>query len=353
MCQPKFLPEPEAPLVGYGSRVRLPTGNRSRTISLQELMEHFHLPINEAACKLGVCVTVLKQQCREHGIQRWPFRKVRKLDNMLHALENSTPPERLRPFALTNGEEERKRKIDTVKGALCQLLVDPNSSAHLKIGKLKGAKGKDAGTRETTSAVSLSSSLEMSASPAKSTSNEAAMFAKPSSFYGSEESLEENAQKPGMDRQPVELDLLSRVGCNEESENVSASKGRSVDATSDPTSVSGITDVPAVTTPSLSSAEAHQESVVQLLQPYETGQPALKRPRVASIEPSVILPIARDFQAAPVPTVPVNPWALIQGFPTGLVSLPFLVAGQPPVAFNSAVTGFTACRPCPPSVSLF
>ncbi|CAI5500744.1 unnamed protein product [Closterium sp. Naga37s-1] len=106
MCQPKFLPEPEAPLVGYGSRVRLPTGNRSRTISLQELMEHFHLPINEAACKLGVCVTVLKQQCREHGIQRWPFRKVRKLDNMIHALENSTPPERLRPFALTNGEEE-------------------------------------------------------------------------------------------------------------------------------------------------------------------------------------------------------------------------------------------------------
>ncbi|CAI5999624.1 unnamed protein product [Closterium sp. NIES-65] len=106
MCQPKFLPEPEAPTVGYGSRVRLPTGNRSRTISLQELMEHFHLPINEAACKLGVCVTVLKQQCREHGIQRWPFRKVRKLDNMLHALENSTPPERLRPFALTNGEEE-------------------------------------------------------------------------------------------------------------------------------------------------------------------------------------------------------------------------------------------------------
>ncbi|CAI5977897.1 unnamed protein product [Closterium sp. NIES-64] len=51
MCQPKFLPEPEAPTVGYGSRVRLPTGNRSRTISLQELMEHFHLPINEAACK--------------------------------------------------------------------------------------------------------------------------------------------------------------------------------------------------------------------------------------------------------------------------------------------------------------
>ncbi|CAI7840833.1 unnamed protein product, partial [Closterium sp. NIES-53] len=172
--------------------VRLPTGNRSRTISLQELMEHFHLPINEAACKLGVCVTVLKQQCREHGIQRWPFRKVRKLDNMLHALENSTPPERLRPFALTNGEEERKRKIDTVKGALCQLLVDPNSAAHLKIGKLKGTKLKEAGTTDCPSAVSPSSSHEMSSCQAKSARSEAEVLAKPIAFYGFEKSSEEN-----------------------------------------------------------------------------------------------------------------------------------------------------------------
>ncbi|CAI5471559.1 unnamed protein product [Closterium sp. Yama58-4] len=194
--------EPEAPLVGYGSRARLPTGNRSRTISLQELMEHFHLPINEAACKLGVCVTVLKQQCREHGIQRWPFRKVRKLDNMLHALENSTPPERLRPFALTNGEEERKRKIDTVKGALCQLLVDPNSAAHLKIGKLKGTRVKDVGTRDCTSAVSPSSSREMSPSQAKSVRNEAEVLAKPIAFYGFENSSEEIVHESVIDQGP-------------------------------------------------------------------------------------------------------------------------------------------------------
>ncbi|CAI5457977.1 unnamed protein product [Closterium sp. Yama58-4] len=211
MCQPKFLPEPETPLVGYGSRARLPTGNRSRTISLQELMEHFHLPINEAACKLGVCVTVLKQQCREHGIQRWPFRKVRKLDNMLHALENSTPPERLRPFALTNGEEERKRKIDTVKGALCQLLVDPNSAAHLKIGKLKGTRVKDVGTRDSTSAVSPSSSREMSSSQAKVGRNEAEVLAKPIAFYGFENSSEDIVHESVIDQGPVRLPLTNRL----------------------------------------------------------------------------------------------------------------------------------------------
>ena len=54
-------------------------------------------------------MTVLKQQCREHGINRWPYRKVRKLDTMLHVLENTTPPEKLRPFALTNGETEVSR----------------------------------------------------------------------------------------------------------------------------------------------------------------------------------------------------------------------------------------------------
>ncbi|CAI7837671.1 unnamed protein product [Closterium sp. NIES-54] len=35
---------------------------------------------------MGVCATVLKQQCRDYGIIRWPFRKVRKLDRLLVAL---------------------------------------------------------------------------------------------------------------------------------------------------------------------------------------------------------------------------------------------------------------------------
>lgn len=51
---------------------------------MEELQENFHLPINEVACKLGVCVTVLKQQCRELGIIRWPYRKVREEALPLH-----------------------------------------------------------------------------------------------------------------------------------------------------------------------------------------------------------------------------------------------------------------------------
>ncbi|CAI5536270.1 unnamed protein product [Closterium sp. Naga37s-1] len=94
--------------------------------------------------QLGVCVTVLKQQCREHGIARWPFRKIRKLDHMLCALEGAVN----RPGAASSSKSaltaqqahtnhKRKRKIGAVKETLSGLLTDPNSAAHLRLGKIK------------------------------------------------------------------------------------------------------------------------------------------------------------------------------------------------------------------------
>ncbi|CAI5487911.1 unnamed protein product [Closterium sp. Naga37s-1] len=94
--------------------------------------------------QLGVCVTVLKQQCREHGVARWPFRKIRKLDHMLCALEgavnrpgaaSSSQPALTAQQAHTN--HQRKRKIGAVKETLSGLLTDPNSAAHMRLGKIK------------------------------------------------------------------------------------------------------------------------------------------------------------------------------------------------------------------------
>ncbi|GBG69372.1 hypothetical protein CBR_g4065 [Chara braunii] len=119
--------------------------HRSRSLTLQELSEHFHLPINDVARKLGLCVTVLKQRCREHGITRWPYRKVRKLDNMICALETNSSG---CGGGNSDSEEEKRKQLETVKETRSYLLANPNSSAHLRLGKVKYLCKKSAGVKE-------------------------------------------------------------------------------------------------------------------------------------------------------------------------------------------------------------
>ena len=45
-------------------------------VTKDEIQQHFHLPLEEAAKALGICASVLKRSCRQHGIKRWPYRKV-------------------------------------------------------------------------------------------------------------------------------------------------------------------------------------------------------------------------------------------------------------------------------------
>eukprot|EP00270_Netrium_digitus_P007841 TRINITY_DN2303_c0_g1_i6.p1 TRINITY_DN2303_c0_g1~~TRINITY_DN2303_c0_g1_i6.p1 ORF type:complete len:461 (+),score=32.82 TRINITY_DN2303_c0_g1_i6:85-1467(+) len=105
-------------------------GQRSRNVSLKDLSDHFHLPINDVARKLGLCVTVLKQRCRELGISRWPYRKVRKLDNLISALESSFPLQNLE-------NSEMVKNLNAARETRNILLHDPNSTVHLKLGKVK------------------------------------------------------------------------------------------------------------------------------------------------------------------------------------------------------------------------
>ena len=61
-----------------------------RQLSKDDIAQTFHLPIERAARSLGVGLTVLKRQCREFGISRWPFRKMKSLERMLSIVEVST-----------------------------------------------------------------------------------------------------------------------------------------------------------------------------------------------------------------------------------------------------------------------
>jgi len=57
------------------------------SITLVDIAQYFHLPIRDASKTLKIGVSILKRKCRQYGIPRWPHRKIKSLDSLIHDLE--------------------------------------------------------------------------------------------------------------------------------------------------------------------------------------------------------------------------------------------------------------------------
>ncbi|KAK0606837.1 hypothetical protein LWI29_004996 [Acer saccharum] len=88
MCECHANEELEQCASGNMQRRRRAASEDVAKISLNDLVKYFDLPILEASRNLKVGLTVLKKKCREFGIPRWPHRKIKSLDSLIHELQD-------------------------------------------------------------------------------------------------------------------------------------------------------------------------------------------------------------------------------------------------------------------------
>ncbi|RDY11143.1 Protein RKD5, partial [Mucuna pruriens] len=97
-----------------GKKKRAPS-DLVANISLSDLVKYFGMPIVEASRNLNVGLTVLKRKCREFGIPRWPHRKIKSLDSLIHDLQEESKHQELEDREAAIAVAKRQRMLESEK----------------------------------------------------------------------------------------------------------------------------------------------------------------------------------------------------------------------------------------------
>ncbi|XP_038723237.1 protein RKD5 [Tripterygium wilfordii] len=84
-------------------------------ISLEDIVKYFDLPIVEASRNLRIGLTVLKRKCRELGIPRWPHRKIKSLDSLIHNLQEEAVRQEQESEDAARAVAKRKKMLEREK----------------------------------------------------------------------------------------------------------------------------------------------------------------------------------------------------------------------------------------------
>ena len=60
----------------------------TKPLLFEELAKYFDMSADEAAERLGVCMSAIKKICRRHGIVRWPHRKLLSANKAIAVIES-------------------------------------------------------------------------------------------------------------------------------------------------------------------------------------------------------------------------------------------------------------------------
>ncbi|XP_039115915.1 protein RKD4 [Dioscorea cayenensis subsp. rotundata] len=104
--------------------------SKIREIEYDELKKYFYMPIASAAKAMNVGLTVLKKRCRELGITRWPHRKMKSLNSLIHNVKE---------FGKDEGEEILRRELNTLEEERRLMEENPEMELNERTKRLRQA----------------------------------------------------------------------------------------------------------------------------------------------------------------------------------------------------------------------